>query len=77
LSRNLNIIKPIGVPDQTIDVCLFYTWLEWLNDVKEFLKISQLEGMLSVQQKQILVKRTIFFTLKNGELYIIGQYNRL
>jgi hypothetical protein len=77
LSRNLNIIEPIGVPDQTIDACLFYTWLEWLNDVKEFLKIRQLEGTLLVQQKQILVKRTNFLTLKNGESYIIGQNNRL
>ncbi len=34
LSRLLNIIKPIGVPNQTIDASLFYTKLECLNDVK-------------------------------------------
>jgi hypothetical protein len=32
--------------DQTIDVSLFYIELEWLNDVKEFLKIGQIEGTL-------------------------------
>jgi hypothetical protein len=29
-----NITKPIGVPDQTTNASLFYTELEWLNDVK-------------------------------------------
>jgi hypothetical protein len=38
LSRLPNIIEPIGVPNQTIDASLFYIELEWLNDVKEFLK---------------------------------------
>jgi hypothetical protein len=61
--------EPIGVPDQTIDASLFYTRLEWLNDVKEFLKIGQIEGMLLVQQKQKLVKKVEPFTLKNGEFY--------
>jgi hypothetical protein len=50
-------IEPIGVPNQTIDAGLFYTKLEWLNDVKEFLKIKQIEGTLLVQQKQRLVRR--------------------
>jgi hypothetical protein len=39
LSRLPDITKPIGVPNQTTAVSLFYTKLEWLNDVKEFLKI--------------------------------------
>jgi hypothetical protein len=38
LSRLLDITKPTGVLDQTIVASLFYTELEWLNDVKEFLK---------------------------------------
>ncbi len=33
-----NIIKPIGVLDQTIDAICFYMGPEWLNDVNEFLK---------------------------------------
>jgi hypothetical protein len=33
--------------------------------------------MLSIQQKQRLVKKTKPFTLKNGELYGMGQDNRL
>ncbi len=37
-SRLPYITKPIVVPDQTIDASLFYTKLEWLKDVKEFLK---------------------------------------
>ncbi len=51
LSRLLSSTKPTSLPNQTIDANLFYTWLEWLNDVKEFLKIGQLEGTLLVQQK--------------------------
>jgi hypothetical protein len=41
------------------------------------LKTRQLEGMLSVQHKQRLVRRLEPFTLKNGELYRMGQINRL
>jgi hypothetical protein len=40
LSRLLDIIEPTGVPDQTTYVSLFYTELEWLKDVKEFLIIG-------------------------------------
>jgi hypothetical protein len=38
LSRLLDSTKPTGMSDQTIDASLFYTRLEWLNDVKELLK---------------------------------------
>jgi hypothetical protein len=38
LPRLPNITKPISVPYQTTYASLFYTELEWLNDVKEFLK---------------------------------------
>jgi len=71
------MIKPIGVFDQTIDASLFYIRPEWLNDVKEFMKTRQLEGTLSMHQKQRLVKRVEPFTLKNDELYRIGQDNKL
>jgi hypothetical protein len=37
------------VPNQTANASLFYIGLEWLNDVKEFLKIGQLEGTLLMQ----------------------------
>jgi hypothetical protein len=47
------------------------------KDVKEFLKIRQIEGTLSIQQKQRLVRRAKPFTLKNGELCRMGQDNRL
>jgi hypothetical protein len=46
-----NITKPINVPNQTIDVSLFYTKLEWLNNVKDFLRTWQIETTLLVQQK--------------------------
>jgi hypothetical protein len=49
LSRLPNIIKPIGVPNQTTNTSLLYTKLEWLNDVKEFLKTCHIEGTLSIQ----------------------------
>ncbi len=49
LSRIPNIIEPIGVFDQTTYASLFYTEPEWLKDVKEFLKIEQIEGTLLVQ----------------------------
>jgi hypothetical protein len=55
--------------DQTTDASFFYVELKWLKDVKEFLKIGHVEGMLSIQHKQRLVKRIEHFTLKNGELY--------
>ncbi len=38
LSRLLDIIKPIGVPNQTIRASRFYIKPIWLNDVKENLK---------------------------------------
>ncbi len=63
--------------NETANASLFYIGPEWLNDVKEFLKIGQLEGTLSVQQKQRLVKRAKPFTLKNSELYRMGQNNIL
>jgi hypothetical protein len=77
LSRLPNIIEPTGVLDQTTYESLFYTKLEWLNDVKEFLRTRQIEGTLLVQQKQRLIKKIKLFTLKNGELYKMGQDNRL
>jgi hypothetical protein len=40
LSRLLDIMKPIGVLGQITDASMFYIELEWLNDVKEFLKIG-------------------------------------
>jgi hypothetical protein len=52
LSTLLDSIKPIGVIDQTTNASLFYTGSKWLNDVKEFLKIGQIEGMLSMQQSR-------------------------
>jgi hypothetical protein len=75
LSRLLNSTKPTNVSNQTTNASLFYTKLEWLKDVKEFLKIGQIEGMLLVQQK--LVGKAKPFTLKNGGLYKMGQNNRL
>ncbi len=77
LSKLLDITKPTSVPNQTIDASLFYIEPKWLNDVKEFLRIGHIEGTLSIQQKQRLVKRANPFTLKNGELYKMGQDNRL
>ncbi len=47
------------------------------ENVKEFLREGQIEGTLLVQKKQRLVRRTEPFTLKNGELYRMGQDNRL
>jgi hypothetical protein len=40
LLRLPNITKPTGVPNQTINASLFHIKFEWLNDVKEFLKIG-------------------------------------
>ncbi len=77
LSRLPNITEPIGVLDQTTYTSLFYTEPEWLNDVKEFLRVRQIKGTLSIQQKHRLVKKAKPFTLKNGELYRMGQDNRL
>jgi hypothetical protein len=51
LARLPNITKPTSVLDQTTNPSLFYIELQWLNDVKEFLKTGQIEGTLFVQQK--------------------------
>ncbi len=40
LLRLSDSIEPTSVLDQTIDANLFYTRLEWLNDVNFFLKIG-------------------------------------
>jgi hypothetical protein len=48
LSRLPNITEPIGVLDQTTYTSLFYTEPEWLNDVKEFLRVRQIKGTLSI-----------------------------
>jgi hypothetical protein len=72
LSRLLNITKPIDTFDQIIDASLFYKKHEWMNDVKAFLKIGQIERTLYVQHKLKLIMRVEPFTLNNGELYIMG-----
>jgi len=38
LSRLLDSIETTNVLDQTTNASLFYTRLEWLNEIKEFLK---------------------------------------
>ncbi len=73
LSRLLDITKPIDVLNQTTNASLFYIELEWLNDVKEFLRTRHIEGMLSIQHKQKLVKKAKPFTMNNGELYRMVQ----
>jgi len=77
LSRLLDIIEPTSVLDQAINAIFFNVESKWLKDVKEFLKIGHVEGMLLIQQKQRLVKRAKPLTLKNDELYRMGQDNRL
>jgi hypothetical protein len=47
--QDYEILQNQHVPNQTIDASLFYTKLEWLNDVKEFLRIGKIEGTLLVQ----------------------------
>jgi hypothetical protein len=48
LSRLPDVTEPIGVLDQTKDASLFYTKPKWLIDVKEFLRIRQIQGMLTI-----------------------------
>jgi hypothetical protein len=49
LSRLLNTTKPTRMFNQTTYASLFYTKPKWLNDVKEFLRIRQIERTLYVQ----------------------------
>jgi hypothetical protein len=49
LSRLLDSTKPIGVFDQITYASLFNIRHEWLNDGKDFFKIEQIEGTLSVK----------------------------
>ncbi len=48
LSRLPDITKPTNVFNQTTNASLFYTKLERLNDVKQFLRTCQIEGTLFV-----------------------------
>jgi hypothetical protein len=48
LLKLLDITKPTCVLDQTTYASLFYTRLEWLNDVNDFLRTRQIDGMLSM-----------------------------
>ncbi len=47
-SRLPYIIEPTRVLNQTTNVSLFYAKLEWLKDVKEFLRIGHIEHTLLV-----------------------------
>jgi hypothetical protein len=47
LLRLPDTIKPIGLPNQTT-YAIFFIELEWMNDVKDFMIIGQLEGTLYV-----------------------------
>ncbi len=58
LSRVLDITKPTSVFDQTTNATLFYAELEWLKDVKEFLRTWHIEGTLLIEYKQRLVRKT-------------------
>ncbi len=51
LSKLLNFIQLTSVPTQTTYASLFYTKLKWLNDVKDLMRIGQIEGTLYVQHK--------------------------
>jgi hypothetical protein len=62
---------------QTTYAILFYVELEWLKDVKEFLRTWHIEGTLLIEYKQRLVRKIEPFTLKNVELYKMGQDNKL
>jgi hypothetical protein len=77
VSRLLDITELTSVLNSTIDASLFYIEPKWLNDVKEFLRIGQIEGTLFIQHKQRLIRKMKPFTLKNGELYKMGQDNKL
>ncbi len=48
LSKLLDIIEPTNMPNQTTYLSLFYTKPKWLNDVKELLITSQIEGTFFV-----------------------------
>jgi hypothetical protein len=65
------------VPNQTTNENLLYTKPKWLKDVKEVLRTKQIKGTLLLQQNQRLVRKIKPFTLKNGELYKMGQDNKV
>ncbi len=44
---------------------------------KRIFETGQTESTLSIRQKQILVRKIEPFTLKNGELYKMGEENKL
>jgi hypothetical protein len=49
LSRLLDATKPTCVPNQSIDANMLYKKLEWLNDVKDFLRMWHIEKTLYIR----------------------------
>jgi len=64
LSRLLDITEPTSVHDQTTNETLFYTLLEWLKVVKEFLKKKQIESMLLIQTEVKIGQENITFHIE-------------
>ncbi len=54
LSRLPNSLKPLGVPDQTVDASLFFIKPIWMQEVKNYLKTCQMAKILNLTQKQKL-----------------------
>jgi hypothetical protein len=51
LSKLRDVIEPSRVLEQTTNASLFFIELEWLNDVRMFCYIEQMEESLSTRKK--------------------------
>jgi hypothetical protein len=72
LSKLLDTTKPRGIPRIDHKCQLVFHRPKWLNVVKNFLQIGQMEKSLSTRPKQRLTKRVEPFIMKNDVLYKMG-----
>ncbi len=72
LFKLLDTKKPRGIPRIDHKCQLVFHRPKWLNGVKNFLQIGQMEKSLSTRPKQRLAKRAKPFIMKNDVLYKMG-----
>jgi hypothetical protein len=77
LSKLPDSLKPLGIPNQTIDASLLFVKPIWMQEVKSYLEIGQMPKTLNLAQKQKLARKLELFILKEGIMYKVGQDNKM
>jgi hypothetical protein len=67
LSRLPDSSEPLGVPNQIVDISLFFIKPIWMQKVKSYSEIGQMLETLNLAHKHKLVRKAKPFTLKERE----------